>query len=177
MNNNNNDNNNIKKSSVEKRKETILKKRQMKEQRKEVYHNKRYDKYILQAGEVYNEEKSNISDKFKLSDVKYKVRERKFKEKNIDKSAINGMFQIKTIDDNNLNIVTKEKNLTIISPNYTYIKNRLSVIFNNEISTNNKNLKIVSYITFKYCVDPSSILELPISPQDIRYYNSNIVLI
>ena len=58
-------NKNVKKSPAEKRRETILKKRQMKEQRKEAYHAKRQDKYILQAGEAYHTEKNKISDKFK----------------------------------------------------------------------------------------------------------------
>jgi hypothetical protein len=52
------------------------------------------------------------------------------------------MFQVKTIEDDNLNIITTDGPLIIISPNYTYIKNRLYSMFNKEIHSNSKNLKI-----------------------------------
>jgi hypothetical protein len=111
--------------------------------------------------------------------LKINNEKRKQFEKHIDKSALNGMFQIKTIEDDNLNIITYEQTtdgpLIIISPNYTYIKNRLYSMFNKEIHSNSKNLKIKTYLTFKYCVDPSSVLEPPISVDDVRYYNTDII--
>jgi hypothetical protein len=104
----NSDNKNIKKSAVEKRRETILRKRQRKAQHKEAYHAKREDKYILQAGESYATEKSNVSDYFKLPSVIERERERKKYEKRVYTDAINGMFQIRTIEDDNLNIIQKK---------------------------------------------------------------------
>ena len=168
-------NKNIKKSPVEKRKETILRKRQRKVEKREAYHTKREDKYILKAGDVYSTEKSNISDEFKLPSIVERQRERKKYEKQLISSSINGMFQVRTIEDDNLNIISFDgMGQTVILPNYTYIKMRLREIFHNEIKNNSKNLKLLTYATIKYCKKPSTILDKNnIKIENIRYFNSN----
>lgn len=171
-------NKNIKKSPAEKRKETILKKRNLKEASKIAYHEKRSDKYILQAGEAYSTEKNKVNEKFKLPELKQTERERKKYEKKIVTEAINGLFKIITIEDDFLNIITYEKLMsgeiiTIIKPNYTYIRNRLINIYQNELNNNKKNLRVLSFITIKYCIEPSSIIKKEfIDSKDTRYYNS-----
>ena len=89
-------------------------------------------------------------------------------------SSINGMFKIITIEDNNLNIIKYENKLTLILPNYNYVKNRLMNIYQNEITSNNKNLRLLSFVSIKYCADPSTILDNSIEINDTRYFNSTI---
>lgn len=157
---------------AQKRKMTIERKRARKQEHKEAYHAKREDKYILQAGEAFSNE-SLANDKFKLSDVKERERERKKYEKEIKTDAINGMFQIKTISDDNLSFKRKFSNLPenmshlsgyqksqysqsrrihgrdyIVEPNTSYIKDRLRNEFTNLI-TNNKSVKRVDAKTKK----------------------------
>jgi hypothetical protein len=63
--------------------------------------------------------------------------------------------------------------ITVILPNYNYIKNRIREVFINEITRNNKNLRILSYVTIKHCKNPSTILRKSlIKPDNIRYFNS-----
>ena len=142
--------------AVLKRKATILKKREMKEQKKTIYQSKQ----ILKAGVAFTDEKEKVSDKFKIKDdVKGQRERRKFERKfeNIS-SAINNMFHTRTLNDVRLlNSVLTTKDDSIIIPNETFIKNRLSNIFTNEITTNNKNLKISQFVTIKYLISDSSL--------------------
>ena len=129
---------------VSKRKASILKKREMKEQKKGIFHAKNEDKYILAAGNAYAEENVKINDKFKLTVVESE-RERKKGEKHLNKEAINGMFQIKTFDDESLLNESYLKHIlgeSYYTPNYNYIKMMLRNIFTKEITSNSKNLKI-----------------------------------
>ena len=76
MNNNNiiNINNMDKKQiAVMKRKATILKKREMKETKRVMNQSKK----VLKAGFIYSEEKTNVSDKFKIKDDIKAQRQRK----------------------------------------------------------------------------------------------------
>ena len=134
--------------AVLKRKATILKKREMKEQKKTIYQSKQ----ILKAGVAFTDEKEKVSDKFKIKDdVKGQRERRKFERKfETVSSAINNMFHTRTLNDVRLlNSVLTTKKETIIIPNETFIKNRLSNIFTNEITTNKKNLKISQFVTIK----------------------------
>ena len=143
MNNNNiiNINNMDKKQiAVMKRKATILKKREMKETKRVMNQSKK----VLKAGFIYSEEKANVSDKFKIKDDIKAQRDRKKYERNMDtvSSAINNMFHTRTINDvYSMNMIVQQKDSLIIQPNETFIKNRLSNIFINEITNNSKNLK------------------------------------
>lgn len=138
--------------AVLKRKATILKKREMKEQKKTIYQSKQ----IMKAGVAFTTEKDNVNDKFKIKDdVKGQRERRKFERKfETVSSAINNMFHTRTLNDvNSLNLMMKSNNNElIIIPNETFIKNRLATIFTNEITTNNKNLKISQFVTIKYLI-------------------------
>ena len=48
------------------------------------------------------------------------------------------------------------KKSSIIQPNETFIKNRLTNIFTNEITNNSKNLKISQLVTIKYLIPDGS---------------------
>ena len=95
---------------------------------------------ILNSSNAFLDFKTN--DKFKINIID-KNRERKKFEKNIFKDALNGMFQIKTIDDSNLlNIITKEN---IIIPNYQFIKERIINIFENQLNQRNNSIKRIKF--------------------------------
>lgn len=140
------------KISVEKRKNTILKKRE----KKILSKSKNNAKKILKgdSSNFVNNEKFNIK---KVADVDRIVTKH---DRNEFKSAINGMFQVRTIDDDALTHIISHKfyeDKSIITniptPNYNYIKLRLRSIFNNEITNNSKNLKINCFITIKFEMD------------------------
>ena len=100
MNNNNIiDINNMDKKqiAVMKRKATIAKKREMKEAKIVMNQSKK----LLKAGFIYSEEKTNVSDKFKIKDEIIAQRERKKYERKMDtvSSAINNMYHTRTIND------------------------------------------------------------------------------
>ena len=153
MNNNNIDYSNMDKKqiAVMKRKATIAKKREMKEAKKVMNQSKK----LLKAGFTYSEEKTNVSDKFKIKDDIKAQRERKKYERKMDtvSSAINNMFHTRTINDvYAMNLIVQHKESLIIQPNVTFIKNRLTNIFTNEITNNSKNLKISQFVTIKYLI-------------------------
>ena len=158
MNNNNiiNINNMDKKQiAVMKRKATILKKREMKETKRVMNQSKK----VLKAGFIYSEEKANVSDKFKIKDDIKAQRDRKKYERKFDTvfSAINNMFHTRTINDvYSMNMIVQQKDSLIIQPNETFIKNRLTNIFINEITNNSKNLKISQFVTIKYLISDGS---------------------
>ena len=147
MKNNNLDNINMS-DTVAKRKATILKKREMKEAKKTAYHSKREDKYILQAGNAYADENVKVNEKFVLP-VKDIQRERKKYERNLDKEAINGMFQLKVYDDEDLLNIKKGKEEVLedgnimggikLYPNFNYMKSTLRTVFTKEVTNNSKN--------------------------------------
>ena len=144
---------NKKQVAVLKRKATILKKRQLKEKKKIENESKR----LLNAGFMFTNEKNNVSDKFKIADDVKAQRQRKKYERHLDtvENAINNMYHTRTITDvyaMNLVVKSQHSDELIIVPNETFIKNRLTNIFTNEITTNNKNLKISQFITIKYLI-------------------------
>jgi hypothetical protein len=180
MKNNNLDNINMS-DTVAKRKATILRKREMKEAKKAAFHSKREDKYILQAGNAYADENVKVNEKFVLP-VKDIQRERKKYERNLDKEAINGMFQLKVYDDEDLlnikgSTVVASDGSTYFSdkwePNYNYIKTTLRNVFTREVTNNSKNLKISQYVTIKYQVK-RSVDDVGEEDELIRYFNSDI---
>ena len=139
---------------VEKRRLTILNKRL----RKSLIISQNKVKQLLKAGGAYSEEKGKISDKFKVVPVKEHERERKKYEQKIIKDdvngAINGMFQMRTLDDIDLlNDHYYLKGVEFFKLNSVNIKRELIKIFTKEITQNNKNLKITQYITIKYLVE------------------------
>ena len=139
---------------VEKRRLTILNKRL----RKSLNTSQNKVKQLLKAGDAYSEEKNKISDKFKVVPVKEHERERKKYEQKIIKDdvngAINGMFQMRTLDDIDLlNDHYYLKGVEFFKPNSVNIERELIKIFTKEITLNNKNLKITQYITIKYLVE------------------------
>ena len=155
--NNNIDNNSMDKKqiAVMKRKATILKKREMKETKRVLNQSKK----VLKAGLIYSEEKKNVSDKFKIKDDIKAQRDRKKYERKFDtfSSAINNMFHTRTINDvYSMNMIVQQKASLIIQPNETFIKNRLTNIFTNEITNNSKNLKISQFVTIKYLISDGS---------------------
>ena len=127
-----------KKLIIEKRRLTILNKRL----KKALNISQNKVKKLLNAGGAYSEEKGKISDKFKVAPVKEHERERRKNEKKIIqndvKDAINGMFQMRTLDDFDLlNIIYYDVNgITFYTPNYVYIKRELLKIFTKEITLN-----------------------------------------
>ena len=96
-------NKNVKKSAVEKRRETILKKREVKAQKKQAYHIKREDKYILNAGYAYSQEKKapvkveRVERNFHmLAEVEYNISYKQKKGKYVtNKHIVNESFVIK----------------------------------------------------------------------------------
>ena len=62
-----------------KRKATILKKREMKETKRVMNQSKK----VLKAGFIYSEEKTNVSDKFKIKDDIKAQRDRKNMKENL----------------------------------------------------------------------------------------------
>ena len=139
--------------AVQKRKATILKKRQLKENKKIQNESMK----LLNAGFAFTNEKNNVSDKFKIADDIKAQRQRKKYERNIDTvaGAINNMYHTRTINDvyaMNLIVKPQHSDELVIIPNETLIKNRLANIFTNEITTNNKNLKISQFVTIKYLI-------------------------
>ena len=147
--------------AVLKRKATILKKRQLKEKKKLENETKR----LLNAGFMFTNEKNNVSDKFKIRDDVKEQRQRKKYERRLDtvEGAINNMFHTRSITDvyaMNLIVRSQHSDELIIVPNETFIKNRLTNIFTNEITTNNKNLKISQFVTIKYLIhDGQSVID------------------
>ena len=144
---------NKKQIAVLKRKATILKKRQLKEKKKIENESKR----LLNAGFIFTNEKNNVSDKFKIRDDVKEQRQRKKYERRLDtvEGAINNMYHTRTITDvyaMNLIVKSQHSDELVIIPNETFIKNRLTNIFTNEITTNNKNLKISQFVTIKYLI-------------------------
>ena len=144
---------NKKQIAVQKRKATILKKRQLKEMKQIQNESKK----LLNAGFAFTNEKNNVSDKFKIVDDIKVERQRKKYERHIDtvENAINNMYHIRSINDvYSMNLVVKPQHSDelVIIPNETFIKNRLTTIFTNEITTNNKNLKISQFVTIKYLI-------------------------
>ena len=155
--NNNIDNINMDKKqiAVMKRKATILKKNEMKETKRVMNQSKK----VLKAGFIYSEEKTNLSDKFKIKDDIKAQRDRKKYERKFDtvSSAINNMFHTRTINDvYSMIMIVQYKDSLIIQPNETFIKNRLTNIFTNEITNNSKNLKISQFVTIKYLIHQGS---------------------
>ena len=122
MNNNNNidySNMDKKQIAVMKRKATILKKREMKEAKKVMNQSKK----LLKAGFIYSEEKTNVSDKFKIKDDIKAQRERRKYERKMDtvSSAINNMFHTRTINDvYSMNLMLQHKEPLNIQPNETF---------------------------------------------------------
>ena len=139
--------------AVLKRKATILKKRELKEKKQMQNESKK----LLNAGFMFTNEKNNVNDKFKVTDDIKAERQRKKYERRIDtvENAINNMYHTRTINDvYAMNLIFKPENSEelIIAPHETLIKNRLTNIFINEITTNNKNLKISQFVTIKYLI-------------------------
>ena len=99
--------------AVLKRKATILKKREMKETKRVMNQSKK----VLKAGFIYSEEKTNVSDKFKIKDDIKAQRDRKKYERKFDtvSSAINNMFHTRTINDvYSMNMIVQQKASLII---------------------------------------------------------------
>lgn len=139
--------------TVLKRKATILKKRQLKE-KKQIQNE---TKKLLNAGFMFINEKNNVNDKFKIVDDVKAQRQRKKYERRLDsvENAINNMYHTRSITDvyaMNLIVRSQHSEELIIAPHETFLKNRLTNIFTNEITTNNKNLKISQFVTIKYLI-------------------------
>ena len=116
-------------------------------------------KKVLKAGLIYSEEKDKVNDKFRIKDAVAGQRERKKYERKMDtvSSAINNMFHTRTINDvYSMNMIVQHQESLIIQPNETFIKNRLTNIFTNEITNNSKNLKISQFVTIKYLISDGS---------------------
>ena len=164
----------------------------LRQEKKQIIKDKKFltsSKKLINAGYSYSNEKEKVNEKFKLKDVVSLERAKRKYEKNLDinKTAINNMFQIRILNDvYSLNMVVKQNNQIIIKPNESFIKNRVLNILDNEVKNNSKNLKMSYFMTIKYLIsstindiDDEYINNLQLGTYDKKdfkqvYFNSEI---
>jgi hypothetical protein len=127
---------------------------------------------------MFINEKNNVNDKFKIVDDVKAERQRKKYERRLDtvEGAINNMYHTRSITDvYGMNLIIKPLNSEelIIAPHETFLKNRLTNIFTNEITTN--AIEKINVTPLKEILNKESVQNINDLLLLAKYYENNIL--